>query len=191
MAKASRKDAHRTPTVSPRVQLTTRQRTCLEQIRRRQTSPQRLVRRAKILLALETGANECHVMRPRHLNRGTGRAWRQRWLAFAPKLEQLEADEGSDKTLCTMIGAALTDHPRPGTPATFTAAPMVPIVAVACEDPTDAGRPVSHWTPREVAEEVRKRGIVATISTRSVGRFVKSGRLTAPSSGRLAQREAG
>jgi len=62
MAKASRKDAHMTPTVSPRMQLTTRQRTCLEQIIRRQTSPQRLVRRAKILLALETGANECQVV---------------------------------------------------------------------------------------------------------------------------------
>src|SRR5207249_986229 len=55
------------------------------------------------------------------------------------------------------------------------------IVAVACEAPTDSGRPVSHWTPREVAEEVRKRGIVETISTRSVGRFLKSGRFTAAS----------
>ena len=191
MAKASRKDAHMTPPVSPRVQLTTRQRTCLEQIIRRQTSPQRLVRRAKILLALETGANECHVMRQMHLNRGTVRAWRQRWGAFAPKLEQLEAEEGSDKTLCTMIVEALTDHPRPGTPATFTAEQIVQIVAVACEEPGDSGRPVSHWTPREVAEEVRKRGIVATISTRSVGRFLKSGRFTAPSSGILAQRQTG
>ena len=191
MAKASRKDAHMTPTVSPRVQLTTRQRACLEQIIRRQTSPQRLVRRAKILLALETGANECHVMRQMHLNRGTVRVWRQRWLAFAPKLAQLEADEGSDKTLCTMIVEALTDHPRPGTPATFTAEQIVQIVAVACEDPADSGRPVSHWTPREVAEEVRKRGMVATISTRSVGRFLKSGGFTAPSGRVLAQRQAG
>jgi len=115
------------------------------------------VRRAKILLALETGANECHVMRQMHLNRGTVRVWRQRWLAFAPKLAQLEADEGSDKTLGTMIVEALTDHPRPGTPATFTAEQIVQIVAVACEDPAASGRPVSHWTPREVAEEVRKR----------------------------------
>ena len=191
MAKASRKDAHMTPTVSPKVQLTIRQRTCLEQILRRQTSPQRLVRRAKILLALETGANECHVMRQMHLNRGTVRVWRQRWLAFAPKLAQLEADEGSDKTLGTMIVEALTDHPRPGTPATFTAEQIVQIVAVACEDPAASGRPVSHWTPREVAAEVRKRGIVATISTRSVGRFLKSGRFTAPSRGILAQRQAG
>ena len=180
-----------TPPVSPKVQLTIRQRTCLEQILRRQTSPQRLVRRAKILLALETGAHECHVMRQRHLNRETVRVWRRRWLALAPKLEQLEADEGSDKALCAMIVEALTDHPRPGTPATFTAEEIVQIVAVACEDPADSGRPVSHWTPREVAEEVRKRGIVETISTRSVGRFLKSGGFAAPSGRVLAQRQAG
>jgi homeodomain-containing protein len=190
MAKASRKDARMTPPVSPKVQLTIRQRTCLEQILRRQTSPQRLVRRAKILLALETGANECHVMRQMHLNRETVRGWRRWWLALAPKREQLEADEGSDKALCAMIVEALTDHPRPGTPATFTAEQIVQIVAVACEDPADSGRPVSHWTPREVAEEVRKRGIVTAISTRSVGRFLKSGRSPAPSRGILAQRQA-
>ena len=179
------------PAVSPRVQLTARQRTCLELLARRQTSPQRLVRRAKMLLALETGATQCHVTRQMHLNRGTVRAWRQRWLALAPKLELMEAEGGSDKALTTRIVEALTDHPRSGTPATFTAEQMVQIVAVACEDPADSGRPVSHWTPREVAEEVRKRGLVETISTRSVGRFLKSGRLTAAPGGVLAQRQAG
>ena len=179
------------PTVSHRVQLTARQRTCLEQIARRQTSPQRLVRRAKILLALETGANQCHVTRQMRLNRATVHTWRQRWLALAPKLELMEADGSPEKALTTMIVEALTDHPRSGTPATFTAEQIVQIGAVACEDPADSGRPVSHWTPREVAEEVRKRGIVETMSTRSVGRFLKSGRFTAASGGILAQRQAG
>ena len=61
------------PAVSPRVQLTARQRACLEQIARRQTSPQRLVRRAKILLARETETNQCHVTRQMRLNRGKPR----------------------------------------------------------------------------------------------------------------------
>ena len=179
------------PAVSPRGQLTARQRACLEQIARRQTSPQRLVRRAKILLALETGANQCHVTRQMRLNRGTVHTWHQRWLALAPKLEQLEADGGSEKALTTIIVEALTDRPRSGTPATFTAEQIVQIVAVACAAPADSGRPVSHWTPREVAEEVRKRGMVETISTRSVGRFLQSGRFTAASGGVLAQCQAG
>jgi len=93
--------------------------------------------------------------------------------------------------LTTMIVEALTDHPRSGTPATFTAQQIVQMVAVACEDPTDAGRPLSHWTPREVADAVRNRGMVETISTRSVGRFLKSGRFTAASGGVLAQCQAG
>src|SRR3989440_12033353 len=105
MAKFFRKDTRMTtagapfPSVSPSVQLTARQRACLEQIARRQTSPQRLVRRAQILLALETGANQCHVTRQMRRNRGTVHTWRQRWLALAPKLEQIEADGSPEKAL--------------------------------------------------------------------------------------------
>ena len=130
-------------------------------------------------------------MRQMRLNRGTVQVWCRRWCALAPRLAQREADEGSDKALTTRMVEALADHPRAGTPATFTAEQMVQIVAVACEDPADSGRPVSHWTPREVAEEVRKRGIVEAISTRSVGRFLKSGGCAAPSGRVLAQRQAG
>jgi putative transposase len=178
-------------TLSPRGQLTAPQQASLEQMVRRQTRPQRLVRRAKVLLALGTGATACEVARQMHLNRGTVRPWRQRWWALAPKLEPLDADRGSDKALLTLIVDALTDPPRPGPPATFTAAQIVQIVAVACEDPADSGRPVSHWTPREVADEVRTRGGVETMSPRSVGRFLQSGRLTAAAGGVLAPRQAG
>src|SRR2546421_7317838 len=103
MAKFFRKDTRMTtagapfPSVSPRIQLTARQRACLEQMARRQTSPQRLVRRAQILLALETGATQCHIMRQMRLNRGTVQVWGRRWCALAPTLAQIEADEGSDK----------------------------------------------------------------------------------------------
>ena len=180
-----------TALVSSKVTLTARQRACLEQIARRQTTAQRLVRRSKILLAMDAGATDCQLARQMSLHRGTVHAWRRRWCALAPKLEQMEAEEGSDKALTTVIVEALTDDPRSGAPATFTPEQIVQIVAVACEDPRDAGRPVSHWTPREVAEEVRKRRMVETISTRSVGRFLKSGGCAAPSGRVRAQRQAG
>src|SRR2546430_9893577 len=95
------------PAVSPRVQMTAQQRTCLEQIARRQTSPQRLVRRVKILLALETGVTQCHVMRQMHLNRGTVQMWCRRWCALVPQLAPMEADEGRDKAVTTMVGGGL------------------------------------------------------------------------------------
>ena len=179
-----------TASVSPTVTLTARQRACVEQIARRQTNPQRLVRRAKLLWTMDAGANHSQIARQMHLTRGTVCLWRQRWLALSPKLAQGEAEGLSDKALLRMIEEGLTDQPRPGAPATFTAEQIVQIVAVACEPPEESARPISHWTPREVAEEVRKRGIVETISTRSVGRFLKSGRFETPSSGVLAQREA-
>lgn len=179
------------PTVSPRVQLTTRPRACLEHMARQQTSPQRLVRRAKILLALETGANQCHVTRQMRLKRGTVHLWRQRWRALAPTLEQMAADGGPEKARTPMSVEAVTDPPRSGTPATLTAAQSVQIVAVAGAAPADSGRPVRHGTPREVAAEVRTRGMVETLSPRSGGRFLQAGRCSAASGGRLAQRQAG
>jgi putative transposase len=179
-----------TAPVAPTIMLTARQRACMEQIARRQTNPQRLVRRAKLLLALDAGANNSPIARQMHLNRGTVCLWRHRWLALAAKLAQGEVEGLSDKALTTMIETVLTDTPRPGTSATFTAEQIVQIVAVACEPPEESGRPISHWTPREVADEVRKRGLVETISTRRVGRFLKSGRFEAAPGGVLAQREA-
>jgi hypothetical protein len=75
------------------------------------------------------------------------------------------------------------DAPRPGAPATFSAEQWCQIIALACEPPEASGRPISHWTPRELADEACKRGIVERISERHVGRFLKSGRpQTAPQS---------
>jgi putative transposase len=179
-----------TAPISPTVTLTARQRACVEQIARRQTNAQRLVRRAKMLLAMETGANNCQLARQMNLHRGTVRAWRRRWGALPPKLEQLASEGGRDKVLTTVREEALTDILRSGTPATLTAEQIVQMVAVACENPAEAGRPSRQWTPREVADEVIQRGIVETSSTRSVGRFFKSGGLTASSGGGLAQRPA-
>ena len=144
-----------------------------------------------MLLALETGATQCHVMRPLHLKRGTVQVWGRRGCALASQLEHIEADGRRAQALTTVLVEALTDHPRAGTPAPFTAEQMVQMVTVACEDPAASGRPVRHWTPREVAEEGRQRGMVETISTRSVGRFLQSGGCAAPSGRVLAQRQAG
>jgi putative transposase len=114
------------------------------------------------------------------------RTWRRRWLEAAPVLEAVEA-EGDGKALAELVEKILTDEPRSGTPATFAAEQIVQIVALACEDPSASGRPVSRWTPSELAEEAIKRGIVENISPRSVGRFLKSGGSEAPSEPLLAQ----
>jgi len=61
-------------------------------------------------------------------------------------------------------------------------------VALACEGPEHWQRPISHWTPRELADEAIKRGMVPSLSPRHVGRFLKSGGVEAASKSVLAQR---
>jgi putative transposase len=71
------------------------------------------------------------------------------------------------------IEDVLSDNPRSGCPATFAPEQIARIIAVACEPPADSGRPVTHWSPTELAEEVVARGIVPSISVRHIGRFLK------------------
>jgi putative transposase len=61
------------------------------------------------------------------------------------------------------------------------------VVAVACEPPEKSGRPIDHWTARELADEVQKRRIVPAISPRTVGRFLKGGRAAAAPQPLLAE----
>ena len=50
-------------------------------------------------------------------------------------------------------------------------------MAVACEPPEKSGRPLTHWTAHELADEVVKRGIVASISPAQVGRYLREAAL--------------
>ena len=169
------------------IELSTRQRTLLEQLRQRQTAPQRLVRRVLVLLALAASPCLQAAARDLGLNRISVRLWRDRWLDAAEALAQAEKDDLCDQQFLGLIAEILDDAPRPGGPATFSPEQVVQIVAVACEPPEKSGRPISHWTHRELADEVKKRQIVKDIAPRSVGRFLKTGRPAAPSQPLLAQ----
>jgi hypothetical protein len=64
----------------------------------------------------------------------------------------------------------LADAPRSGRPDTFTAQQICALVAVACEKPQDHGRPITHWTARELRDQVVQQAIVSSISVRQVNR---------------------
>ena len=157
----------------------------LHQLERRATSPQRLVRRGKIILAAATGATNTKITQDLHVDDDTVRLWRERWRAAEARLQTIEAT-GKPKLLKQAIEGLLTDEQRPGAPATFTLEQFMQIMALACETPAEADRPVSTWTPRELAEEAVKRGIVKQISPRTVERFLQGERFAAASQAVLA-----
>ena len=55
---------------------------------------------------------------------------------------------------------------------------------MTCEKPSESERPISHWSQREIADEAMRRGVIASISQRSVGRFLKK----RPTSSRISVR---
>jgi putative transposase len=169
-----------------RITLTPRQQLILEQIVRRPTSSQGLVKRVRLILAAAKGTNNTQLSATLQLSRTTVRLWRERWRDATDRLIAAEAKGVNDKQLTQLIMSVLQDSERPGTPANFSTEQVVQIVALACESPSESGRPVSHWTPAELADEAVKRGIVEEISPRSVGRFLKRGYSTTSSQPLLA-----
>ncbi len=148
----------------PAVELSAEVRQDLEALLRRRSLPQQLALRARIILAAADGENNSQIARSLHLETDTVRLWRNRWLSFAPiPLSELSLDE------------RLSDVPRSGRPIQITAEQRCQIVALACAAPKDAGRPISQWTGREIADEVVKRGILPKISPRHASRLLKKG----------------
>ena len=153
------------------IQLSDSQRQELEAIIRRHTSPQHLATRAKIILAADRGEGVRATARRLHLARGTVQSWRHRWLATAAT---------------ATVAVRLADQPRAGAPPKYTPEQICAVVALACEPPANSALPNSHWTQQELATEAIKRGLVKTISQRSVGRFLKGSGPSTTSGTRLA-----
>ncbi len=120
--------------------------------------------RARIVLLAGAGQNHSQLARQVGVDVATVRLWRGRWLGLrAVPLNELGVTE------------RLADAPRPGGPCRITTAQVCRIVALACEAPGASERPISQWAGREIADEVRQRGIVAAISPRHASRLLTRG----------------
>jgi putative transposase len=151
----------------------------LQQMIRRTTNAQRLVKRGQIILEAAEGNSKSKIAAHQQVDYETVRRWRDRWYAAQARFQVVEA-LGKPKLLKQAIEVLLTDEQRPGAPATFTFEQFMQIMALACEKPEASDRPVSDWTPRELADEAVKRGIVKQISPRTVERFLKGERFATP-----------
>lgn len=146
--------------------LTDAERQGLEKLVNRRTLGQQIALRGRIILAASEGKNNTQIADQMHVTLDTVRLWRKRWLDLRPiSLSDLSVEE------------RLQDLPRPGAPPRITTDQVCQITAMACEKPEESGRPISHWTGREIADEIIKRGIVDPISPRHAARLLKGGNL--------------
>ncbi len=148
----------------PVVELSPEESQGLETLVRRYGTPQQLARRGRIILSAAAGLNNSQIAREVDLAVATVRFWRNRWLGVqVASLEDLSLEE------------RLRDAPRPGTPARITPEQVCQIMSLACEAPSQRGRPISQWTSREVANEIVHQGIVKRISPRHAARLLERG----------------
>jgi putative transposase len=141
----------------------------LEKLLRRSRTPQQIAMRAKIILRAAAGEGHGEISRALGITKDTSRLWRSRWLELRDA--QMSVQE------------RLEDAARSGKPATFTIEQLTHLYALACDPPEKYGRPISHWTPRELADELIEQKIVERISPRHVGRLLSEADLTPHQSG--------
>jgi putative transposase len=139
----------------------------LEKLVARHTTGQQKAQRARIILKAAEGKNNADIAREINQSIDMVRLWRRRWR----ELEPIGWDDLS-------VEERLDDLPRPGAPSRLGADQLCQIEQMACEAPEKAGRPISQWTGREIADELVARGIVGSISARHAARLLKGGRFS-------------
>src|SRR5438132_1926771 len=152
------------PKRATQVALSEKEQEALTRISRRYRSEQQVALRARIVLAAAQGQSNTQIARELDINVDTARLWRDRWVG----LQGIDLDTLS-------IAERLQDAPRPGKKPEIMMEQRCQMAALACEAPSKAGRPISQWTGREIAAEMRARGIVEQISPRHAARLLKKG----------------
>jgi len=148
----------------PAIHLTDYERQRLELFVRRYSTGQQKAIRGRIILLAADGKNNREIVKELNISVDTARLWRQRWLDLQP----ISADDLS-------VEERLDDLPRPGTPPRLTPNQICQIEKLACEKPEHSGHPITQWTGREIADEIKKRGIIDEISPRHASRLLKKG----------------
>ena len=177
------------PGRAAKVVITEGQQEALHTLTRSSTCPQAVAQRAGMILLAFDGQDNQEIADRLGCERHAVGIWRRRWVKAFARLVLIECGE-KESVFRRALQDVLSDAPRCGCPSKFTPEQITQVLAVACEPPEESGRPVSHWTPRELADEVVKRNIVPSISARHVGRFLKDGRTPAASQPLLAERAA-
>jgi len=158
------------------IKLTERQLLVLQRIERSTTAAARLIQRVRIILLGFVGLLNSGIAAEVGLKKSQVGLWRRRWRESFEALTLIECQESAAE-LERAVSIVLSDAPRSGAPATFSANEVTLILALACEPPGKSGRPIEQWTYRELADEVMKRKIVSSISISQVWRILSEAQL--------------
>jgi transposase len=159
-----------------KVVISERQEKVLRKLSSATTVAQRLVQRATLILLAFAGLDNQDIAKQVGLGRCQVGLWRRRWQDAFARLIRIECSD-APPALRKAVEELLGDEPRPGCPGKFTAEQLTQLLALACEPPQKSGRPITHWTGKELADEAVARGIVDSISPSQVNRYLRQAEL--------------
>jgi transposase len=137
--------------------LTEEEKAKLNKIIARRKSSQAKVLRARIILLDDEGMTVNEIASELGVVKNTVLKWVRRWNGRS----------------ALDVAERLEDLPRSGCPDKFTPEQICQIIATCCENPSEYGRPITHWTQRELVDELIKQKIVESISASEVGRILR------------------
>jgi transposase len=167
------------------IKLSEKQKEILEGYAKGSHAPLNLKTRAQIVLKAASTKNNNEIREEMGIGREQVGRWRSRYAQAHELLTHVELEE--PRKLKQLIVNILSDEQRTGAPSTFTSEEKAAIIALACQNPEELGLPFSHWTPKLLQIEVINRGIVASISTMHIGRFLKAKGIKTSSSKNVAK----
>ena len=100
-------------------------------------------------------------------------------------LQEVQSDLSDEAikfiTNCIRFAHTRETHTQDASPSSplpsssLTPEQVCQIMSLACEAPSQSGRPISQWTSRELADEIIQQGIVERISPRHAARLLERG----------------
>jgi transposase len=135
----------------------------LMRLRSSTRAEQRLVQRAGIILEAAAGGTAEQI----GVRAGVCTKSVYKWTARYCQRREAEPKAG--------VRNWLADADRVGTPGNIEPEVWVDLLALVTSEPRDSGRPITHWTHRELADELVVRRRVQSIAHTSVGRFLSHG----------------
>lgn len=134
------------------VRLSAGDRALLEELSSSRTAAHADVVRARIVLLAAEGLQNIEIARRVGVCVDVASKWRKRF-----------SQEGR---------AGLADRPRSGRPRTFSGKVVAGVKAIACEPPEQRSVPLSRWSSQELAVQAISEGLVETISSSTVRRWL-------------------
>jgi transposase len=153
------------------ITLTESEKKILEDLAKGTHTPLHLIQRSQIVLMAARGATNVEIEHKLELSNHTVIKWRGKYFNIAPELAEIS--EKSPSKLKSALLQALSDAHRSGTKPRVTQEQIAKILALYQSEPKKLGLPFSRWSCASLRKEAVARGIVDTISTTQIRRYLK------------------